>query len=96
MNKVLIFILFIFIATTFAYAEGNKVIAGEIEKIAEDGSYIVVSGQKISTTETFIEDAYFEIGDKVKIEVVTPDDKTSPQAVNYEYDFDVESDEDIN
>jgi len=69
----------------------NNIIVGEIEKIADDGSYIVISGQQVATTAAFIEEAFFEVGDKVKVEVIREEGSQTPKAVKYEYDFDAES-----
>jgi uncharacterized protein with ParB-like and HNH nuclease domain len=69
----------------------NKIISGEIEKIADDGSYIVIGGQQIATTAAFIEEAFFEVGDKVKVEVISEEGSQTPKAVKYEYDFEADS-----
>lgn len=46
-----------------------ETISGKIEDIAEDYTYIVVDGTKIATTPEFVDEAVFDIGDKVEITV---------------------------
>jgi len=94
MRKVIqISLLFLFAIcfTGYIYAQeaGDEIVKGVIEEVAQDGSYIIVNKQKINTAKDFVDEAYFEVGDKVKIEV-----KSSAQgleAVDYEYIFDEEA-----
>lgn len=89
--KKFLFFLLIFAVGWSVYGQNSKIISGIVEEVFEDGSYIVVSGQKIITTKEFVEEAYFEIGDKVKVSVVFESDSEVPLAVDYEYDFSEES-----
>lgn len=90
----LLLLVIIFVGTTFVFAQENKttIVKGTIEQIAEDSSYIVVSGKKIITTKELVEEAYFEIGDQVEIRA-----ENSPQGlrlVSYEYFYGEESEQD--
>jgi len=53
-----------------AFAE-SRVIEGTVEQIADDGSFIMVAGQKIATDQATVEDFFIEQGDEVS---VTADD----------------------
>lgn len=66
----------------------KEIIKGKIEKIAEDGTYIIVDGKKIMTPKEFLEEAYFEVDDKVAITVKKS--KDGVEAVSYEYIFEEE------
>lgn len=85
-----IFLLSFFTLASFSFAqeEEETIITGTVEEIAEDGDYVVVAGQKIITTEDFLEDAYFEVGDKVKIAVENSEDGF--KAIDYDYNFSAE------
>lgn len=91
-NFLILFLIFTFMWPV--YGQSGKVISGSIEKVSEDGSYIIVSGQKIITTKDFVEEAYFEVGDKVMISVVFGQEGNLPTATSYEYNFDEELDYD--
>jgi len=66
-------------------------VKGTVEEVAEDGSYVIVSGTKIMTTTEFLEDSYLEEGDKVEITA----DKTPEglKAASYKYLFFEEEEE---
>ena len=51
-----------------------------------DDGYIIVDGQKIITPSDFLEEAYFDVGDKVEITVEETDEGL--EAVDYNYIFD--------
>ena len=85
-------LVIIFVGTTFVFAQGDKTttIKGTIEQIAEDSSCVVVSGNKILTTKELVEEAYFDLGDKVEIKA-----ESSPEGlrmVSYKYDYDYDED----
>ncbi len=88
----LVIIIFAGITFGFAQEDNSVLIKGTIEKIFEDGSCIVVDGQKVLTPKEIVEEAYFEIGDKVEIKA-----ENSPQGLrilDYDYDYDEESEYD--
>lgn len=66
------------------------VVNGVIVEIAEDGSYIVVDDgdhtTKFVTSKEFVEEAYFELDDKVKVS--GEKDSRGIKLVDFEYDFD--------
>ena len=76
----------------FAQEDNSVLIKGTIEQIFEDGSCIVVDGQKVLTTEEIVEEAYFEIGDKVEIKAEKSSEGS--RILDYKYDYDEESEYD--
>lgn len=91
-KKISLVFLFAFIFTNFVFAQQESVMAvqGTITEIADDGSYMVVNSKKIYTDTDFVEEAYLEVGDTVKIEV--ENSEKGLQALSYEYIFDDEED----
>lgn len=91
MLKKHLFLVLIFAFMNFGLGfaqEGKPAISGKVEQIAEDGSYIVVDGNKIFVTEEFMEEFYPEVGDKV---VVTIEDTAKgPKAIECDYIFEDE------
>lgn len=91
-----ILLIIIFTGITFGFAQEDNLVLlkGKIEQIFEDGSYIIVDGQKVLTTKELVEEAYFELGDKVEIKAEnTPE---GLRILNYKYDYDQESEYDDN
>jgi len=91
-----ILLIIIFSGVTFGFAQENDfvMIKGKIEQIFADGSCIIVDGQKVITTKELVEDAYFELDDKVEVKA-----ESTPEGlkmVDYEYDYDGESADDEN
>ena len=89
MNKYfIIFLVSLFSLSILSFAEvgDKKTIVGEIEEISENDGYIIVDGQKIITPSDFLEEAYFDVGDKVEITVEETDEGL--EAVDYNYIFD--------
>jgi hypothetical protein len=69
----------------FAEEDNSIIIKGKVEKIAGDGSYIVVNGEKINTTQDFLDDAYIEAEDK--LELACRKGKQGLEIVDYDYIF---------
>lgn len=69
----------------------QEMVKGAVEQIAEDGSFIIVNGQKISTTQKFLEDSYLEVGDKVMIVAEKNDSGLTIKSYNYIFDEDVDA-----
>ncbi len=89
MNKFLrVLFIWFFIASVGGYTEATDTseISGVIEEVADDGSYIVIGGTKIGTTRDFLDGAYLEKGDNVKI--FTEQTDQGMQVMDYEYIFD--------
>ena len=63
----------------------TSVISGTVEQIAEDGSYVVVSGQKLVTSKDFLDSSYLEQGDEIKVTVKSTDQ--GMEVVDFEYNF---------
>jgi hypothetical protein len=86
----ILILMFVFFVLNFGFAqEADQIkIKGAVEKIAEDGSYIIVNSQKISTTSEFLNDAYLEVGDN--IEVVAEKSDQGLKIVSYEFTIDEE------
>jgi len=84
-------LIMIFTGITFGFAqEDNSVLfKGKIEQIREDGSYIVVDGQKVLTTKELVEEAYFELGDRVEIKA--ENSQEGLRVLSYEYIYEEES-----
>ncbi len=74
--------------------EEGKVVIGVIEQIDKDGNFITLKSEdkslKILCDVDLIEEAYFEIGDKVKLMV--QDTKEGMQIVDYEYMYELGED----
>ncbi|MCM8823833.1 MAG: hypothetical protein NC822_04060 [Candidatus Omnitrophica bacterium] len=75
-------------ATQTSTQEEQVTIKGVVQEIAEDGSYIVVEGQKILTNKEFIEDAFLALDDK--IEVIAVNTPEGLKAVDCNYIFEEE------
>lgn len=77
----------IIVANLFsAYPQDEQTVAGAIEQIAEDGTFIIVAGKRITTTPEFLEENYLEEGELIEAEV-----KDTPQGlaiVDYQYLYD--------
>jgi hypothetical protein len=85
MKKYLIISLilaFAIVSLSFAQSNPNKV-KGKIEKIAENGSYIIIEDTTILTTQEFLDNAYLEVDDEIIITVEKT--KEGLQAVDVEY-----------
>jgi hypothetical protein len=67
-----------------AFAE-SRVIEGTVEQIADDGSFIMVDGQKIVTDQATVEDFFIEQGDEVS--VTTDDADGALKLVDLDYVF---------
>lgn len=65
------------------------IVTGKIEDVAQDGTYIVVNGQKIATIKDMVEEAYFEKDDTV--EITAEKENGQLKAVSYRYLFDDEN-----
>lgn len=61
----------------------EEIVRGQIDSIAEDGSYIVVNGTKILTSSEAVKASFFEVGDQVEITTSSTDDGLV--ADNYRY-----------
>ena len=83
--------LFLFCGLCIAADEAAQTITGVVETVADDGTYIIVSGTRITTSPELSEEAYFEEGDKVKISATSSGDEL--QAVDYEYIYEDEDEE---
>ena len=80
--------LFLFSGLCVAADEAAQTISGIVETVADDGTYIIVSGTRITTSPELAEEAYFEKGDKVKISATSSGNEL--QAVDYEYVYEDE------
>ena len=87
-------LLLLFFGTAIVYAQDdsnaiskNTYVTGSVEKISENDDYIVVDGKIIKTTKDFLEEADFEIGDKITVETISSNDKDELIAVDYSYYF---------
>jgi hypothetical protein len=80
--------LFLCALSLSVHAQEELTITGTVEEIAKDGTYIIVDGQKIMTSEEFIEDSYLVEGDRIAVLV----NRTSQglEAVDFDYVFDDE------
>lgn len=91
MRKYLVLSLIIFFAgMVLGYPQEDEIIIvkGTIEQIADDGSYIVVDGKKLITSQELIDEAYFAAGDPVEIKA-----SGSPEGLrllSYEYIYEDE------
>jgi hypothetical protein len=72
-----------FTAPLFAEGNDNVVVAGLVLDVADDGSYIVVNEQKISTTSVFIASSGLKLGDRVRILAVRKDGDLEIQAIQF-------------
>ena len=68
----------------------NILITGEVEAIADDGSFIVVDGSKIFTEGDFLAGSYLEAGDVIAVTV--KEDSSGLRAVSFKYFFEGELD----
>ena len=68
--------------------EATQTITGVVEEVADDGTYVIVSGTRIETSPELADEAYFENGDSVKITATSSG--TSLTAVDYEYIYEDE------
>ena len=87
-------LLLLFFGTAIVYAQddGNAIskntyVTGSVEKISENDDYMVVDGKIIKTTKDFLEEADFEIGDKITVETISSNDEDGLIAVDYSYYF---------
>jgi hypothetical protein len=87
MKRIVPIVLLVVFSCAFpVFAETT--VKGTIQQIADDGSSLVVDGKKIITDKDFIDEAYFEVGDKV--EIVADETPQGLKARSYEYIFDEE------
>ena len=86
---VLIFVFAVFflhVREPLAREEPRKLIVGGlVQDIANDDSYVIISGRKIFTSEKFREVTFFEIGEN--IEIIAEISENGLEAVEYKYLF---------
>lgn len=69
------------------------VVKGEVQEIAEDGSYIVVDNQKILTSPQLVEEQYVEVGDLVEVTTEKTEQGLQAKGIEYVFEEDVESED---
>ena len=98
MKKYIIFIAVLalmVVSHNAAYAQSSdQSIKGTVEFIADDGTHIIVAGQKIQTTPEIIEESYVELGDLVLVSIEIIDDKPHAKDISF-LNEDEDDDEDI-
>jgi hypothetical protein len=80
---VMVMVLSLLSANVFAQEDDKNMITGTVEEVAEDGSYIILDGQKMMVDSELLEYMNMEAGDEVELVV----DETDQGLVVVDFDY---------